>query len=171
MNPAACGFVQINFTVHFPLLLIGTTVTVLKLFRNLPVRKQFYSTDKKRKEELKRVQKLLMAYGIVRPELRIMFIHNKVITQILSILKGILLCAPGANHFLIQGKGPVLPLHPACLGPPKVLKPCQGNISNSSFIHFATFQSYNPQILPLCPFQAAAYVTGSTSVLFEYLPC
>nr|XP_034991944.1 PMS1 protein homolog 1 isoform X3 [Zootoca vivipara] len=57
----------------------GTTVTVLKLFKNLPVRKQFYSTDKKRKEEIKKIQKLLMAYGIIKPELRITLTHNKTI--------------------------------------------------------------------------------------------
>ncbi|XP_042678114.1 PMS1 protein homolog 1 isoform X2 [Centrocercus urophasianus] len=55
----------------------GTTVTVLKLFKNLPVRKQFYSTKKKCKEELKKVQDLLIAYGIIKPELRITFVHNK----------------------------------------------------------------------------------------------
>nr|XP_060636486.1 PMS1 protein homolog 1 isoform X2 [Anolis sagrei ordinatus] len=57
----------------------GTTVTVLKLFKNLPVRKQFYSTDKKCKEEIKKIQKLLMAYGIIKPELRIVFTHNKTV--------------------------------------------------------------------------------------------
>ncbi|XP_029461874.1 PMS1 protein homolog 1 isoform X7 [Rhinatrema bivittatum] len=55
----------------------GTTVTVHKLFKNLPVRKQFYSTTKKCKEEIKRVQDLLMAYGIIKPDVRIMFTHNK----------------------------------------------------------------------------------------------
>lgn len=55
----------------------GTTVTVMKLFKNLPVRKQFYSTDKKCKEEIKKIQKLLMAYGIIKPELRLIFTHNK----------------------------------------------------------------------------------------------
>ncbi|XP_066543802.1 PMS1 protein homolog 1 isoform X2 [Amia ocellicauda] len=57
----------------------GTTVCVLKLFKNLPVRKQFYSTTKKCKEELKKVQDLLMAYGIIKPQLRITFTHNKAI--------------------------------------------------------------------------------------------
>ncbi|XP_053129047.1 PMS1 protein homolog 1 isoform X2 [Hemicordylus capensis] len=57
----------------------GTTVTVLKLFKNLPVRKQFYSTDKKCKEEIKKIQKVLMAYGIIKPELRITFTHNKTV--------------------------------------------------------------------------------------------
>nr|XP_033802498.1 PMS1 protein homolog 1 [Geotrypetes seraphini]XP_033802499.1 PMS1 protein homolog 1 [Geotrypetes seraphini] len=57
----------------------GTTVTVHKLFKNLPVRKQFYSTTKKCKEEIKRVQDLLMAYGIIKPNLRIIFTHNKAV--------------------------------------------------------------------------------------------
>ena len=50
----------------------------LKLFKNLPVRRQFYSNTKKCKEELKKVQDLLMAYAVVKPELRITFTHNKV---------------------------------------------------------------------------------------------
>ncbi|XP_077686268.1 PMS1 protein homolog 1 isoform X1 [Eretmochelys imbricata] len=57
----------------------GTTVAALKLFKNLPVRKQFYSTVKKCKEELKKIQDLLMAYGIIKPELRIIFTHNKAV--------------------------------------------------------------------------------------------
>ncbi|XP_068804422.1 PMS1 protein homolog 1 isoform X2 [Struthio camelus] len=57
----------------------GTTVTVLKLFKNLPVRKQFYSTTKKCKEELKKIQDLLTAYGIIKPDLRIIFTHNKAV--------------------------------------------------------------------------------------------
>ncbi|XP_074002163.1 PMS1 protein homolog 1 isoform X4 [Numenius arquata] len=56
----------------------GTTVTVLKLFKNLPVRKQFYSTTRKCKEELKKVQDLLIAYGIIKPDLRITLTHNKI---------------------------------------------------------------------------------------------
>lgn len=60
-------------------LLAGTTVTVLKLFKNLPVRKQFYSTNRKCKEELKKIQDLLIAYGIIKPDLRIIFTHNKVL--------------------------------------------------------------------------------------------
>lgn len=61
----------------------------MKLFKNLPVRKQFYSTDKKCKEEIKKIQKLLMAYGIIKPELRLIFTHNKVnnlLTKLLQLL-------------------------------------------------------------------------------------
>ncbi|XP_046701888.1 PMS1 protein homolog 1 isoform X2 [Silurus meridionalis] len=57
----------------------GTTVCALKLFKNLPVRRQYYSNSKKCKDELKKVQDLLMAYGIIKPELRIVFTHNKVV--------------------------------------------------------------------------------------------
>jgi DNA mismatch repair protein PMS1 len=57
----------------------GTTVTALKLFKNLPVRKQFYSTAKKCKDEIKKIQDLLVSYGILKPELRIVFIHNKAV--------------------------------------------------------------------------------------------
>uniref|UniRef100_A0A8C7A098 PMS1 homolog 1, mismatch repair system component n=1 Tax=Neovison vison TaxID=452646 RepID=A0A8C7A098_NEOVI len=56
----------------------GTTVTALKLFKNLPVRKQFYSTTKKCKDEIKKVQDLLISYGLLKPDLRIVFIHNKI---------------------------------------------------------------------------------------------
>ncbi|XP_072275249.1 PMS1 protein homolog 1 [Pyxicephalus adspersus] len=57
----------------------GTTVTVLNLFKNLPVRKQYFSTTKKCKAELKKVQDLIMAYAIIKPELRILLVHNKVV--------------------------------------------------------------------------------------------
>ncbi|CAO2616122.1 PMS1 protein homolog 1 [Lemmus lemmus] len=57
----------------------GTTVTALKLFKNLPVRKQFYSTAKKCKEELKNVQDLLISYAVLVPDMRIIFIHNKAV--------------------------------------------------------------------------------------------
>ncbi|XP_053454345.1 PMS1 protein homolog 1 isoform X6 [Nycticebus coucang] len=57
----------------------GTTVTALRLFKNLPVRKQFYSTAKKCKDEIKKVQDLLITYGVLKPDLRIMFVHNKIL--------------------------------------------------------------------------------------------
>lgn len=61
----------------------GTTVTALKLFKNLPVRKQFYSTAKKCKDELKNVQDLLISYSVLKPDIRIVFAHNKVSISIL----------------------------------------------------------------------------------------
>ncbi|XP_043104979.1 PMS1 protein homolog 1 isoform X3 [Puntigrus tetrazona] len=57
----------------------GTTVCAANLFKNLPVRRQYYSNTKKCKEELKRVQILLTAYAVVKPELRITLSHNKAV--------------------------------------------------------------------------------------------
>ncbi|XP_075686039.1 PMS1 protein homolog 1 [Rhinoderma darwinii] len=57
----------------------GTTVSVRKLFKNLPVRKQYYSTAKKCKEELKKIQDLIISYGLIKPDVRIVLVHNKVI--------------------------------------------------------------------------------------------
>ncbi|KAM9305580.1 PMS1 protein homolog 1 [Gastrophryne carolinensis] len=57
----------------------GTTVTVSNLFKNLPVRKQYFSTTKKCKAELKKIQDLLMAYGIIKPDVRTSLVHNKMI--------------------------------------------------------------------------------------------
>lgn len=57
----------------------GTIVTAANLFKNLPVRKQFSSNTKKCKEELKRVEDLVMAYAIIRPSLRIILHHNKAV--------------------------------------------------------------------------------------------
>ncbi|XP_064614519.1 PMS1 protein homolog 1-like [Liolophura sinensis] len=55
----------------------GTSVMAANLFKNLPVRKQFYSTVKKKKDELKRVEDLVMSYGVIRPDVRISLRHNK----------------------------------------------------------------------------------------------
>uniref|UniRef100_A0A3B4ADC4 PMS1 homolog 1, mismatch repair system component n=1 Tax=Periophthalmus magnuspinnatus TaxID=409849 RepID=A0A3B4ADC4_9GOBI len=55
----------------------GTTVSVQRLFRNLPVRRQLYSSSKKCREELRRIQEVLTAFAIVKPELRIALYHNK----------------------------------------------------------------------------------------------
>ncbi|XP_028847315.1 PMS1 protein homolog 1 [Denticeps clupeoides] len=57
----------------------GTTVCALKLFKNLPVRRQYYSNTKKCKEEMKKVQDLLMAYAVVKPGLRVTLTHNKAV--------------------------------------------------------------------------------------------
>ncbi|XP_054644136.1 PMS1 protein homolog 1 isoform X2 [Dunckerocampus dactyliophorus] len=57
----------------------GTTVCALKLFKNLPVRRQYYSSAKRCKDELKKVQDLMMAYAIIKPGLRLTLTHNKVV--------------------------------------------------------------------------------------------
>ncbi|XP_014877637.1 PMS1 protein homolog 1 isoform X1 [Poecilia latipinna] len=57
----------------------GTSVSVAKLFGKLPVRRQFFSSVRKRKEEVRKVQDLLMAFAIIKPELRLTLVHNKVV--------------------------------------------------------------------------------------------
>lgn len=58
--------------------LTGTTVSVLKLFKNLPVRRQYYSSAKRCKDEVKKIQDLLVAYAIIKPQVRLTLTHNKV---------------------------------------------------------------------------------------------
>lgn len=56
---------------------IGTTVVASNLFKNFPVRKQCFQSSKKSKEELKKIEQLLMAYGVINPEVRITLRTNK----------------------------------------------------------------------------------------------
>ncbi|XP_070566727.1 PMS1 protein homolog 1-like [Ptychodera flava] len=55
----------------------GTTVTVSQLFKNIPVRKQYYNNTKRRKEEVKKVEDLVMAFGLIRPGVRFTLRHDK----------------------------------------------------------------------------------------------
>ncbi|XP_061647818.1 PMS1 protein homolog 1 isoform X3 [Phyllopteryx taeniolatus] len=59
----------------------GTTVSVLKLFKNLPVRRQYYSSAKRCKDEMKKIQDLLVAYAIIKPDLRLTLTHNKIFLE------------------------------------------------------------------------------------------
>ncbi|KAK3097677.1 hypothetical protein FSP39_012027 [Pinctada imbricata] len=58
-------------------LLQGTTISAVELFKNLPVRRNYYKTNKRKKEELKKIEDLLMAYGIICPKLRLTLRNNK----------------------------------------------------------------------------------------------
>ncbi|XP_065054016.1 PMS1 protein homolog 1-like [Rhopilema esculentum] len=55
----------------------GVNMIAENLFKNLPVRRQFYSCVRKNKEELKKIEHLLISYGLIRPELRVVLKHNK----------------------------------------------------------------------------------------------
>ena len=55
----------------------GTTVTVASIFKNLPVRKQCFKSVKKCKEELKRVEDVLIGFGLAHCGLRLTLKHNR----------------------------------------------------------------------------------------------
>ena len=75
----------------------GTTICASHLFKNMPVRRQFYNTVKKKKEELKKIEDLLMCYGAIRPNIRLSLRHGKevvwqknTVSDVRSALLGIL---------------------------------------------------------------------------------
>lgn len=56
---------------------IGTTVVASNIFKNFPVRKQHFQASKRCREELKNIEDLLLAYGLINPKVRIILRHNK----------------------------------------------------------------------------------------------
>ena len=78
----------------------GTTVTVTNLFRNLPVRRQFYSNKKKQKEELKKVEDVVIAFAVICHDVRFCLKHNNNIIwqkQPLANVKSALINVFGVN--------------------------------------------------------------------------
>ena len=55
----------------------GTTVSAANIFKNFPVRRQYFKSGKRCREDLKRIEDLLMAFGIIRPRVRLALKHNK----------------------------------------------------------------------------------------------
>ncbi|XP_047136678.1 PMS1 protein homolog 1 isoform X2 [Hydra vulgaris] len=56
---------------------VGTIVTVLNLFKALPVRRKLYENNRKVREEVKCIEELLISYGIAMPKLRITLKYDK----------------------------------------------------------------------------------------------
>lgn len=54
----------------------GTSVIIANLFQNLPVRKQQYRNGKKCRDEFKRVEDILLAFGLAHPGVRFVLKHN-----------------------------------------------------------------------------------------------
>lgn len=55
----------------------GTTVSVTKLFGNLPVRKQYYKNSKMTRESFKKIENMLMSFGLVHPGVHFILKHNR----------------------------------------------------------------------------------------------
>ncbi|KAK3922476.1 PMS1 protein-like protein 1 [Frankliniella fusca] len=55
----------------------GTTVVVLNLFKNLPVRRQYLGTSRKAQEELKQVEMVVKSLAVIKPSIRVSLFHNK----------------------------------------------------------------------------------------------
>ena len=72
------------------LLHTGTTVSASNLFKNLPVRKQYYGTEKQKKDSLKKVEELVTAYALIRPDVRFVLRHNRdTLWQVTTLLAAI----------------------------------------------------------------------------------
>ena len=55
----------------------GTLVRVANLFRDLPVRRQHFKSTKHCREEIKKVEEVVMVLGIAHPSVRLVLKHNK----------------------------------------------------------------------------------------------
>ena len=57
---------------------VGTTVAVSNLFKNFPVRKKAYKSTKRCNDDLKKVEQILLAFGLAFPNVRFSLKHNKI---------------------------------------------------------------------------------------------
>ncbi|XP_076054996.1 PMS1 protein homolog 1-like isoform X2 [Oratosquilla oratoria] len=56
---------------------VGTTIVVTNLFKNLPVRRQYYNNTKRRKDELKMVEETMMAFAMAVPAVHVSLYHDR----------------------------------------------------------------------------------------------
>uniref|UniRef100_A0AAR2KTC4 HMG box domain-containing protein n=1 Tax=Pygocentrus nattereri TaxID=42514 RepID=A0AAR2KTC4_PYGNA len=137
----------------------GTTVCALKLFKNLPVRRQYYSNSKKCKEEVKKVQDLLMAYAIIKPELRIIFTHNKAmiwqkarVSDHRTALMAVLGATSAANLLPVQHRQeqPEISIEGYFPKPNSDLNSTSSNSSDKTFIFVNGRPVHHRDILKVC---------------------
>uniref|UniRef100_A0A8B9K9U3 PMS1 homolog 1, mismatch repair system component n=1 Tax=Astyanax mexicanus TaxID=7994 RepID=A0A8B9K9U3_ASTMX len=136
----------------------GTTVCALKLFKNLPVRRQYYSNSKKCKEEVKKVQDLLMAYAVIKPELRIVFTHNKAtvwqkarVSDHRAALMAVLGAASAANLLPVQHRQeqPEIAIEGYFPKPNSDLNSTSSNTSDKTFVFVNSRPVHHKDILKL----------------------
>ncbi|GFS94711.1 PMS1 protein homolog 1 [Nephila pilipes] len=75
---------------------LGTSVIVSNLFENFPVRKKIYQTEKIKKDELRKIEDLLISFGCILKGVRFVLFHNQnLIWQKVSVdetVAGLQLC-------------------------------------------------------------------------------
>ncbi|XP_065214466.1 PMS1 protein homolog 1-like [Planococcus citri] len=80
--------------------MIGTVITATNLFKNIPVRRQFYESTRKAAEELKKVEKVVKHLSIIHPKLRVTLAHNKCLiwhkTSVYSVRQSLMQVYPSA---------------------------------------------------------------------------
>ena len=55
----------------------GTMISVAKLFGSLPVRKQYYKNSKMSRENFKKIENMLMSFGLAHPHVHFILKHNR----------------------------------------------------------------------------------------------
>lgn len=55
----------------------GTCVTATDLFVNVPVRRQFYKNAKQCRDEIRKIERLMIAFGLVHNSVRFVLRHNR----------------------------------------------------------------------------------------------
>ena len=93
----------------------GTTVTVANIFRNLPVRKQCFKSVKRCKEELRKIEDMMVGLGLAHFGVRLALKHNKCL-----IWQKIQTADFGSNISLIFGAAlfqQLMPLNYQCFSP------------------------------------------------------
>lgn len=55
----------------------GTSIVVSNLFKNVPVRRQYYNNPKRRKDELKKVEDMMLSFCVAAPEVHLTLVHEK----------------------------------------------------------------------------------------------
>jgi len=69
------GYIKSSKPCHAP---VGTTVYVCDLFKQFPVRRQYFSSSKKKREQLKSTEDIIMAIALAHPTIQISLYNDKV---------------------------------------------------------------------------------------------
>uniref|UniRef100_A0A0P4W468 HMG box domain-containing protein n=1 Tax=Scylla olivacea TaxID=85551 RepID=A0A0P4W468_SCYOL len=103
----------------------GTSIMARNLFKNLPVRKQYYSSSKRQKEELKKVEDLVLAFTLAAPVVHLTLSHDKLTviqkSSVKNIQEALMSTFPAVYKDLVLRKKNIEDIHIEtylpCLGP------------------------------------------------------